>query len=115
MYPSFSEGFPWPTIEAQSCGAPVITSNIEPMPEITGSGALHADPTHAKSFADAFMLLQNLPFQNEMIVRGFANCKRFAPPKMIDDYLSFHHLSRLQAYTSNPSINKYKTTGHPEA
>ena len=106
MYPSFSEGFPWPTIEAQSCGAPVIASDIEPMPEITGTGALHASPTDAKSFADAFLQLQDTNFRNEMIRRGFENCQRFAPPKMIDDYLLFHNLVRIQAYSSTLAVEK---------
>lgn len=38
MNPSFGEGFGVPIIEAQSCGVPVITTNITAMPELTGAG-----------------------------------------------------------------------------
>ncbi|MEK7542864.1 MAG: glycosyltransferase family 1 protein, partial [Patescibacteria group bacterium] len=44
IYPSFFEGFGFPPLEAQACGAPVISSNRSSIPEILGSSALLTDP-----------------------------------------------------------------------
>jgi glycosyltransferase involved in cell wall biosynthesis len=88
VFPSFSEGFGWPVIEAQACGAPVIASSLAPMPEVSGGAALHADPNKPADFANAYLYLRNdKEFKDELIQKGFENLKRFAPEKMIQDYL----------------------------
>jgi glycosyltransferase involved in cell wall biosynthesis len=94
VFPSFSEGFGWPVIEAQACGTPVIASNVEPMPEVSGGAALHADPTKPEEYAHAFLSLNNEIVRNDLIKRGISNCDRFAPVKIIDSYLKLHGLYR---------------------
>src|SRR5690606_30874322 len=59
VFPSYSEGFGWPVIEAQACGAPVIASNIAPMQEVCGQGAQLVDPDDAIGFAEALLNLQD--------------------------------------------------------
>lgn len=44
IYPSFYEGFGLPPLEAMSCKAPVITSNISSIPEVTGDAAILINP-----------------------------------------------------------------------
>jgi glycosyltransferase involved in cell wall biosynthesis len=44
VFPSLSEGFGLPIIEAMACGTPVLTSNITAMPEVAGHGALLVNP-----------------------------------------------------------------------
>jgi len=92
IFPSFSEGFGWPLIEAQACGAPVISSNIQPMPEVSGGAALHADPLNAREFADALLSLKNEIRRKELIRLGFENCQRFEPVRMINSYLNLMKL-----------------------
>jgi glycosyltransferase involved in cell wall biosynthesis len=92
VFPSFSEGFGWPVIEAQACGVPVIASNLQPMPEVSGSAALHANPHDASAFADALISLQDENLRKELIEKGFENCKRFAMKDMIDGYLQLHDI-----------------------
>lgn len=87
ILPSFSEGFGWTLIEAQACGAPVIASDIEPMPEVSGDSALHADPYDAKAFADSFLVLLEPNKREEIINKGFENIKRFDNTTMIDSYI----------------------------
>jgi glycosyltransferase involved in cell wall biosynthesis len=94
VFPSYSEGFGWPVIEAQACGAPVLTSNIEPMPEVSGMAAKLENPDNAKDFADAFLSLQNREIRSDLIKKGFENCARFAPSLMTDAYLQLHRLER---------------------
>ncbi len=96
IFPSFSEGFGWPPIEAQACGAPVIASNIEPMPEVSDGSALHADPTKPKEFAEKFLLLQDQTFRANLIRKGFENIIRFHPNRMINSYLALHGLKPLK-------------------
>ena len=90
IFPSFSEGFGWPIIEAQACGAPVIASNVEPMPEVSGGAALHESPADAAAFARAFLTLQNNTLRETLIAKGFENIKRFSVSIMTDAYISLH-------------------------
>ena len=90
IFPSFSEGFGWPIIEAQACGAPVIASNIEPMPEVSGGAALHESPGDAEAFARAFLTLKKTETREKLIAAGFENIKRFSVGQMIKAYLSLH-------------------------
>jgi glycosyltransferase involved in cell wall biosynthesis len=92
IWPSFSEGFGWPLIEAQACGAPVISSNFDPMPEVSNNSALHADPTDPKEFAEAFLKLSDENFRAEIIRKGLENSNSFKPDKMINSYLALHGL-----------------------
>jgi glycosyltransferase involved in cell wall biosynthesis len=94
IFPSLSEGFGWPVIEAQACGAPVIASNIEPMPEIGGEGALYADPTQPEMFASALLKLQEKTFRDELLQKGSRNVGRFQPSAMIQEYLKIHGIAK---------------------
>jgi len=87
VFPSLSEGFGWPVIEAQVCGAPVLASDVAPMPEVSGGAALHAPPHNALAFAAAFEQLLDADRRQELVQQGFANCQRFEPARMIDAYL----------------------------
>ena len=53
LFPSLQEGFGWPVIEAQACGCPVFTSDLAPMNEIGGEGAVYVDPKNPAAIADA--------------------------------------------------------------
>lgn len=54
-YPSTIENCPNILIEAMGCGAPIISSNIEPMPEICGDAALYFDPNDTDDIADKIL------------------------------------------------------------
>ena len=43
-YPSLYEGFGLPVLEALRAGAPVLTSNLSSLPEVTGDAAVLVDP-----------------------------------------------------------------------
>ncbi len=92
IFPSFSEGFGWPVIEAQACGAPVIASDLEPLPEVSGGAALHADPHSAQAFACALLTLSSVTVRKSLIERGLKNAARFDLSSMIDRYLALHQL-----------------------
>src|SRR5690606_39604599 len=91
VFPSLSEGFGWPVIEAQACGTPVVTSNFQPMLEVSGNAALHADPKSPKAFAEALMTISNINLREELIKLGFENTKRFYVKHMIESYLKLYN------------------------
>lgn len=88
VFPSYSEGFGWPVIEAQACGAPVIASSNAPMPEVSGGAAIHASPDDAGAFAEAFLQLTTSSLGSELVQQGFANCQRYEPTLMTAAYLN---------------------------
>ena len=55
VYPSLSETFGLPILEAMACGCPVVTSDISAMPEIAGGAAVLCDPADPASIAQALV------------------------------------------------------------
>ncbi|WP_028981503.1 glycosyltransferase family 4 protein [Sporocytophaga myxococcoides] len=90
IFPSFSEGFGWPLIEAQACGAPVIASKIESLNEVSGGSALHADPEKPAEFANAFLQVLEKSFRDQLIRKGFDNCARFEKSRLIGEFIQLY-------------------------
>jgi glycosyltransferase involved in cell wall biosynthesis len=87
IFPSYSEGFGWPPVEAQACGAPVIASKIEPMPEVSAKAAMYVAPDDAVGFAEAFLTLQDAAVRDSWVQAGFENARRYATGQMIEAYV----------------------------
>ena len=90
VFPSFSEGFGWPLIEAQACGAPVLASSVEPMPEVSNDTALHADPNSARDFANAFMKLSEPGMRKKLIEEGYKNSRRFDSGTLTKEFIKMY-------------------------
>lgn len=90
LYPSLSEGFGWPIIEAQACGCPVICSNIPPMPETAGDAALLHEVTDEAGFADDLLRLNESGERAVWSDRGLRNAERFSTDKMIASYIDIY-------------------------
>ncbi|MDO8529220.1 MAG: glycosyltransferase family 1 protein [bacterium] len=103
LFPSFYEGFGLPILEAQSAGAPVVTSNVSSMPEIVkppllsgedaqraGEGdncsAVLVNPNNPEEIAEAaYKLISDNKFRNEIVKKGFENAKRFSWEKCAEE------------------------------
>jgi len=92
VYPSFFEGFGFPPLEAQACGAPVITSNRSSLPEIVGDSALLVDPWKVEELACAMQLiLKNDVVKTELKKKGLENSRRFNWDKATDELMRVIH------------------------
>lgn len=59
LYPSFAEGFGFPVLEAMTCGAPVITSNVSSVAEIAGP-ATTVNPQQPEDIRGAIDMILSL-------------------------------------------------------
>lgn len=87
VFPSFSEGFGWPVIEAQACGAPVVASRREPMIEVGGEGALYADPLDPADFARQVGRATRGEERQRLAESGRVNLRRFDRHAVVGAYL----------------------------
>lgn len=61
VFPSLSEGFGLPVLEAFAAGLPVITSNTTSLPEVAGDAALLVDPLEVDAIAEAMRAIAESP------------------------------------------------------
>ena len=71
VYPSFSEGFGLPPLEAMAAECPVLASNTSCIPEICQDGPFYFDPHSSDSFRQALLTAVNDDAARQVaIVRG---------------------------------------------
>jgi glycosyltransferase involved in cell wall biosynthesis len=76
---SFYEGFGLPVLEAMACGAPVITSNAGPLPEVAGNAALMLPPEDPAAWAAAILdVLSDAALAARLRQRGESWVRRFS-------------------------------------
>jgi glycosyltransferase involved in cell wall biosynthesis len=86
------EGFGMPIIEAQAVGLPVVTSNIPPMSEVAGDGAMFVDPFDVASIrAGIRAVIDDAMSRERIIAAGYKNVQRFAPDRIANDYLDAYN------------------------
>lgn len=90
LFPTLGEGFGIPVIEAQLCGAPVLTSNNTSLPEVTDDSAVYIqDPKDLDELRSQINLLfENGELLNKLRKRGRLNAERFDKRKLINQMYS---------------------------
>ena len=78
VFPSLSEGFGLPPLEAMACGTPVITSNISSLPEVVGEAGILVDPYNVEEIAQAIRkVLTDNELRLSMSEKGMERAKLF--------------------------------------
>lgn len=79
VFPSISEGFGLPILEAMSYETPVITSNVSSLAEVAGDAALTIDPLDTHALADAMLsVLTDNRLKESLVVRGRERAGQFS-------------------------------------
>ncbi|TGS82685.1 glycosyltransferase family 1 protein [Mesorhizobium sp. M3A.F.Ca.ET.174.01.1.1] len=78
-FPSLTEGFGLPALEAMALGCPVVVSDRASLPEVCGSSALFAPPDEPDAWFDCFMQLHNShSLRLQMISKGRARASAYS-------------------------------------
>ncbi|RCK54064.1 hypothetical protein TH25_01600 [Thalassospira profundimaris] len=79
IYPSFSEGFGLPIIEAQKCQCPVIASDIPVFHEVGGESILYCNPFDYRDIANKIeLLIRDVSLCEELKNRGLINSEKYS-------------------------------------
>lgn len=71
VYPSLSEGFGFPPLEAMSAGCPVLASRASSIPEVCRDAPFYFDPANQDSFEHALVqAIQDEPERRRAVERG---------------------------------------------
>ena len=72
------EGFGLPVIESQAMRTAVVTSDISPLREVAGNGAMLVDPADVASIRNGIVtLINDQRLREELIEKGRENARRF--------------------------------------
>jgi glycosyltransferase involved in cell wall biosynthesis len=91
VFPSLSEGFGLPGLEAMVHGAPVVSSNATCLPEIYGDAALYFNPRDLEDIAQKIdRVLTNEAFRQELIERGHKQAANYSWQRMAEETLEVY-------------------------
>jgi glycosyltransferase involved in cell wall biosynthesis len=77
-FPSLTEGFGLPPLEAMYCGCPVLASNTGAVPEVCGEGALYADPHSATTWSRMLHeLASSQDLRRTLAARGRESARKY--------------------------------------
>ncbi len=77
-YPSLSEGFGLPILDAFACGTPVLTGNSTSLPEVAGEAALLVEANDPQSIAHGLGELLTSPQKcSELVEKGRRRAQEF--------------------------------------
>ncbi len=93
-FPSLTEGFGLPIVEAMALGCPVVSSDRASMPEVCGDAALLAPPDDAAAWQDHFAALAgSSALREDLRGRGHEQVRQFSWTASARGYLELfgHH------------------------
>ncbi len=92
VFPSFSEGFGLPSLEAMAHGAPVVSSNTTCLPEINGKAAVYFNPKDINDMAEKIeSVISNETLRKELIQRGYKQLKKYSWTKTAQETLNIYN------------------------
>jgi glycosyltransferase involved in cell wall biosynthesis len=91
IFPSLSEGFGLPGLEAMAHGAPVVSSNATCLPEINGDAAQYFDPLNIQDMAAKVgEVLDDPILREDLIDKGALQVKKYSWHRMAEQTLAVY-------------------------
>lgn len=91
IFPSLSEGFGLPGLEAMVHGAPVVASSATCLPEVYGDAARYFDPGDEKAMARSINeVLVDKDLRSELIAKGKAQAAAYSWQRMAEQTLEVY-------------------------
>ncbi|KKW33411.1 MAG: Glycosyl transferase family protein [Candidatus Uhrbacteria bacterium GW2011_GWA2_52_8d] len=91
LFPSRSEGFGLPPLEAMSFGVPVAAARRTSLPEILGDAALWFNPDDIQEMVSVMeTALVNNPLRDSLVNKGFEQIKRYSWTTMTREILKIY-------------------------
>lgn len=92
VFPSLSEGFGLPALEAMAHGAPVVSSRLTCLPEIYGDAALYFDPLDIADMASKISsVLNDKQLRDKLRNEGLAQAKKYSWVDMATQTLKIYN------------------------
>lgn len=92
VFPSLSEGFGLPGLEAMSHGAPVVSSNATCLPEVYGDAAHYFDPLDVEAMAKAISDVLSKPDLRKALVKaGKKQVGKYSWKRMAEQTLAVYN------------------------
>jgi glycosyltransferase involved in cell wall biosynthesis len=98
LFPSLSEGFGLPVLEAMACGCPVVTSNISSLPEIACDAARLVNPFSIEDISSAIVeLMDDVQLRKDLIAKGLRQVEKFHWSRVAERTMEiYEHVYALQ-------------------
>ena len=91
IFPSLSEGFGLPGLEAMAHGAPVICAKATSLPEIYGDAALYFDPRDVRDIAiKIHRVLTDSKLRTSLVIKGRAQAVKYSWRRMARETLKIY-------------------------
>jgi glycosyltransferase involved in cell wall biosynthesis len=91
VFPSLSEGFGLPPLEAMNLRCPVVASCASSVPEVCGDAALYFDPRSVEDIKEKLKkIITDETLRQDLVRKGLENVKRFSWGKMAEETLKVY-------------------------
>lgn len=91
VYPSFSEGFGMPILEAMVYDCPVVVSDASCLPEVAGEAGLYFDPYQIDDMTQKMeLLLSSCSLRTEFVKKGRIQLEKFSWEKSAHEHLEVY-------------------------
>ncbi len=92
VFPSLSEGFGLPALEAMVHGAPVVSSNATCLPEIYGDAAHYFDPLDPGAIALAISeVIDDADLRRDLVTKGSRQAAKYSWARMAEQTLAVYN------------------------